>query len=78
MKANVGDNQLPPRDPRRRSGDSHRSLSDGTVFVFFVVLAVACVGGYFLLMKLINISKQEDCFLAGRHNCGAAIEIPSR
>jgi hypothetical protein len=40
-------------------------------------VAVVCVGGYFLLMKLIDVSRQEDCLLAGRRNC-APIEVPSR
>jgi hypothetical protein len=35
-----------------------------------------CVGGYFFVMKLVNISRQEDCLISGRRNC-APIEAPS-
>ncbi len=52
--------------------------SDVAVLVFFVALAVACVGGYFLLMKLIDMSRQEDCMLAGRRNCAPPITVPAR
>jgi hypothetical protein len=47
-----------------------------SILAFFTVLAVACVGGYFFLMKLIDISRQEDCMLAGRRNCAAPITMP--
>jgi hypothetical protein len=33
--------------------------------------------GYVLLNKLADISREEDCALAHRHNCGA-VEVPSR
>jgi hypothetical protein len=44
--------------------------------VILVTIALACVGGYFLLMKLIDVSRQDDCLLAGRRTC-ATIEVPS-
>jgi hypothetical protein len=79
VKNDVKDNQLPPRDPRRDSGDGDdEHLPGRAVFAILVALAVACIGGYFLVMKLVDISKQEDCFLAGRHNCGPRIDVPSR
>jgi len=37
--------------------------------------ALALVGGYFLVMKLIEMSRLEDCLLMGRHNC-MVIELP--
>src|SRR5215470_3401236 len=46
------------------------------ILVILAAIALACVGGYFLLMKLIDVSRQEDCLLAGRRNC-APIEVPS-
>jgi hypothetical protein len=55
---------------------SEQALSPLTIFVILVTLALVCVGGYFLLMKLIDVSRQEDCLLAGRRNC-APIEVPS-
>ena len=71
-------------DIRSRSG---RPQNDGrgdpapsgvAVLAFFLVIAVACVGGYFLLMKLIDMSRQEDCMLSGRRNCTAPLAVPSR
>jgi hypothetical protein len=59
--------------PRSGSG---QTLSPRDILVILTIIALACVGGYFLLMKLINVSRQEDCLLAGRRNC-AAIEVPS-
>ena len=41
-----------------------------------VVLALVCIAGYFFLMKLIDISREEDCLLGGRRNC-AAITVPN-
>jgi hypothetical protein len=37
--------------------------------VFLVVLAVALVLGYLFVNKLADMSQQEDCALARRHNC---------
>jgi hypothetical protein len=52
------------------------TLSPLAILVIMVAIALVCVGGYFLLMKLIDVSRQEDCLLAGRRNC-APIEVPS-
>jgi hypothetical protein len=57
--------------------DSEQTLSPLAILVILVTIALVCLGGYFLLMKLIDVSQQEDCFLAGRRNC-APIEVPSR
>lgn len=67
---------------RSRSGvpqnnsDDDQAPSTRAVLAFFMVMAVLCVGGYFLLMKLIDMSRQEDCMLSGRRNC-APIEVPA-
>jgi hypothetical protein len=63
--------------PRNR-GHGDPAPSDIAVLAFFMIVAVACVGGYFLLMKLIDISHQEDCMLSGRRNCAPPIAVPSR
>jgi hypothetical protein len=52
--------------------------SGRAILAFFVVLAVAIVGGYFLLMKLIEISRQEDCMLGGGRSCATPIVVPAR
>jgi hypothetical protein len=68
------------RPPGRRGfggGGRDEAPSGVAILVFFTILAVACVGGYFLLMKLIDISRQEDCLMAARTNCLPPIELPS-
>jgi hypothetical protein len=59
-----------------REGDA--APSGAAILAFFAILGLACVGGYFLLMKLIDVSRQEDCLLAGRRNCVPAVELPVR
>jgi len=44
--------------------------------LFFAALAVALVLGYLFVNKLADISREEDCALAHRYNCGA-VEVPS-
>jgi len=64
-----------PGEPKDNSGGD-QSLPDVVVLTGLIVLAVVCVAGYFFLMKLIDISRQEDCLMAGRRNC-APIAVPS-
>jgi hypothetical protein len=64
------------RSAKPRNGGEEQTLSPIAILVILVTIALACVGGYFLLMKLIDVSRQEDCLLAGRRNC-APIEVPS-
>ena len=59
-----------------RNGGSEQTLSARDILVVLTLIALVCVGGYFLLMKLIDVSRQEDCLLGGRGNC-APIEVPS-
>jgi hypothetical protein len=58
-------------------GGGQPAPSGIAVLMFFTILAVAIVGGYFLLMKLIDMSRQEDCILGGRRNCAAPITTPA-
>jgi hypothetical protein len=60
---------------RPRNGEGDQTLSPRAIFVVLALIALACVGGYFLLMKLIDVSRQEDCLLAGRRDC-ASIQVP--
>jgi len=62
--------------PRSGKPGSEQTLSPLDILAIMVALALVCVGGYFLLMKLIDVSRQEDCLLAGRRNC-ATIDVPS-
>ncbi len=65
-----------PRSGKSRNGAGEQALSPPTILAILAIIALACAGGYFLLMKLIDVSRQEDCLLAGRRNC-APIEVPS-
>jgi hypothetical protein len=64
------------RSAKPRNGGEEQTLSPIAILVILATIGLVCVGGYFLLMKLIDVSRQEDCLLAGRRNC-AAIEVPS-
>jgi len=66
----------PSPSGKPRGGGGEQAPSPRAIMAFLAIIALACVGGYFLLMKLIDISRQEDCLLAHRRNC-AAIEVPS-
>jgi hypothetical protein len=63
--------------PSKPQGHGEPAPSGIAVLVFFTIIAVAIVGGYFLLMKLIDMSRQEDCILGGRRNCAAPITAPA-
>jgi hypothetical protein len=68
-----GDQSLPSfrsRRPRGRGGDNHQALPGRVILAGLIALGVACVAGYFFLMKMVDISRQEDCFMAGGRNCG--------
>jgi hypothetical protein len=69
----------PPDDrgDRDRDGNGDRSLSSGTIVAGLIILVLALVGGYLLVMKLIDISREEDCLASGRRNC-LPIEMPRR
>ncbi len=51
------------------SDDGDETLSGREILIILAILALVCVGGYFFLMKLIDISQQDDCILAHRRNC---------
>ncbi len=58
--------------PPEVSSPEPPSLSDRTVALIFAGLAVALVVGYLFVNKLADMSQEEDCGLAHRHNCGAS------
>jgi hypothetical protein len=59
-------------------GGGGRAPSGIAIMAFLTAVALACVGGYFLVMKLIEISRQEDCILAGGRYCVPPIKLPDR
>jgi hypothetical protein len=64
-----------PQSAKPDNKDGEQTLSSRDILVIFTIIALVCVGGYFLLMKLIDVSRQEDCVLAHRRNC-ASIDVP--
>ncbi len=66
MAAN-GDGDGPwPRETQYGDGET---LSGRQIVAILAVLALVCVGGYFFILKMIDISQQDDCILAHRRNC---------
>jgi hypothetical protein len=55
---------------RTRSGEGEsETLSAPAILAILAVLALVLVGGYFFLLKMIDVSQQDDCVLAQRRNC---------
>jgi hypothetical protein len=70
LSEHPGDHSEPSREPPHPSdGEGPRPVSDRGLAVFIVALAVALVTGYLFVNKLADMSHQEDCALARRHNC---------
>ena len=65
---NDSDKRLRSDGPRDH-GDGEQTLSGREILIVMTIIALAVVGGYFFLMKLIDVSQQDDCFLAQRRNC---------
>jgi hypothetical protein len=70
-----GGPKVSPAEVSTPGNEDAQYLSTRGLFIVVGTLAVALVLGYLLLNKLINISREEDCALGGRYNCGA-VEVP--
>jgi hypothetical protein len=58
------------RTQSRQSGNGEsETLSGRAILGILALIALVCVGGYFFLLKMIDVSQQEDCFLGQRKNC---------
>jgi hypothetical protein len=74
---NVESGQPPATgDPKDSGRDGDKGPSAVYILMVLTVTALACVGGYFFSLKLVDMSRQEDCLMSGRRNC-APIEVPS-
>ena len=62
-----------PLQSQREDDPGAQPVSNRTLAIFFVALAIALVLGYLLLSKLVDISQEEDCALAHRRDCGASL-----
>ncbi|MBO0753744.1 MAG: hypothetical protein J2P53_16620 [Bradyrhizobiaceae bacterium] len=60
---------------RSRSGASPEggsgTLSGPAILAVLAVIALVCTGGYFFLLKMIDVSQQDDCILAHRRDCAS-------
>ena len=66
-----------PQPAKLQGSNGDDSARSGIVILaFFTIITVLCIGGYFLLIQLIDISRQDDCILSGRRNC-ASIVMPT-
>jgi len=65
-------------DARKSPSNSPRDQGPPAkaIVALLAVIGLACILGYFLLMKLVSISREEDCVLAHRSDC-APIEVPT-
>jgi hypothetical protein len=59
-----------PSAPLRRDDPRLQPVSDRGLAIFIAALAAALVIGYLLVNKLADMSREEDCALAHRKNCG--------
>jgi hypothetical protein len=76
MKHEGGGGPRPVEPSKRDSDDETGPISNRALLVFLAVLAVVLVLGYLFVNKLADISREEDCALAHRRNCGA-VELPA-
>lgn len=59
------------RGVRGRGGpqQQHQTLPPRVIVAGLAALSLAAIAGYFFLMKLVDISRSEDCLMAGGRNC---------
>jgi hypothetical protein len=82
---NQGGQSTPPIEPSKPASQGHQQgyqnqssqyLSTRGLVIVFAAIAMALVFGYLFVNKLADMSREEDCALAHRYNCGA-VEVPS-
>jgi hypothetical protein len=58
---------------RTGSGEpENETLTGPAILGILALIALALAGGYFFLLKMIDVSQQEDCMLAHRRNCASS------
>jgi hypothetical protein len=71
---NDSGSRIPPGTPSKDDGDSE-TLSGPAILVILALIALVCTGGYFFLLKMIDVSRQDDCILAHRKNCASGTAL---
>jgi flagellar biogenesis protein FliO len=66
------DESGPGQDPDEAEQDRRR-----TNLIMLVVAVALVVAGVWLVNKLVDMRKMQECAESGRHNC-APIEVPER
>jgi hypothetical protein len=67
---------FPSREPQDVRSAGGRVPSNSAILIVLILIGIASLAGYFLLEKLIDVSREDDCLLAHRYNCGA-VEVPN-
>jgi len=67
---------FPSRERKDVRNAGGRSPSNSAVFIVLTLVGIASISGYFLLTKLIDVSREDDCLLAHRYDCGA-VQVPN-
>ena len=65
----------PSHEQPRKPGPHPDGPPASAIALLLGAIAVGLVAGYFLVMKLVDMSRTEDCLMSGRRNC-APIEMP--
>jgi hypothetical protein len=70
----------PGNRPTRPGGPSHQDDGPPASAIALVLgaIAIGCVVGYLLIMKLVDMGHAENCILAHRHNCDVPIEMQTK
>jgi hypothetical protein len=73
--AQDGRHQISSGNSRGGKGSGEQGPPTSAVAIVLTLIAAASIAGYFLLMKLIDVSREDDCLLAHRRDC-ASVEVP--
>jgi hypothetical protein len=64
-----------PGAPSKDIRSDSETLSGPAILVILALIALVCTGGYFFVLKMIDVSQQDDCILAHRRNCASGTDL---
>jgi len=73
----IGGNPLSLGKPLGTSRGNYETMSIRYMLLSSVTITLACIGAYFLLLRLIEISHPQRCVMSGRVDC-STITAPDR